>query len=170
MTTLKFFKTHPDIILPTFATKQAACFDLAFQMNGKIEYTGYSQQNAPIKRYFRDTRGFVIMPGDRMMVPTGLIMDIPVGYSVRVHARSGQSLKRGLVLVNAEGIIDSDYIEEVFVLMTNLSDNAITINSGDRVAQAELIQSVEYIMEETKDKPVQKTNRDGGMGSTGLTT
>jgi dUTP pyrophosphatase len=168
METLKFYKTHPETYSPIFATKQSACFDICFSSAGKSEYKGFSGQNAPITRYFRDTRGFVIMPGDRMMVPTGLILDILEGYSVRVHARSGLSLKQGLVLVNAEGIIDSDYVEELFVLMTNISDNPISINNGDRISQGELVKVEQYVLEETSDKPATKTDRNGGMGSTGV--
>lgn len=168
MNTLKFYKTHPEVFFPTVATKQSACFDISFSSAGKYEYKGFSHQNSPITRYFRETKGLIIMPGDRMMVPTGLILDIPVGYSVRVHARSGLSLKQGLVLTNAEGIIDSDYVEEMFVLMTNISDNPISITNGDRIAQGELVKSEDYIIEETQEKPMAKTDRNGGMGSTGV--
>jgi dUTP pyrophosphatase len=110
-----------------------------------------------------------IQPGDRIMVPTGLILDIPEGHSVRVHARSGLSLKQGLVLANAEGVIDSDYVEELMVLIWNISDNAIQINTGDRIAQAELIKDAEYEIAVTAIRPVTKTARVGGMGSTGIT-
>ena len=111
-----------------------------------------------------------IAPGERVLVPTGCIMDIPQGYSVRIHARSGTSLKQGLVLANAEGVIDSDYVEEVFVMLHNISGNAVTINHGDRVAQAELVKNVEYSVEETPARPLHKTKRQGGFGSTGITT
>lgn len=168
MKSLNFYKTHSEAHTPVFATKQSACFDVCLSIAGKINYTGFSRQNGPVTRYFNQTKGFVIMPGDRMMVPTGLILDIPNGYSVRVHARSGLSLKKGLVLVNAEGIIDSDYVEELFILMTNVSDNAITIDNGERIAQAELVKKELYILEETKNKPTIKTDRNGGMGSTGV--
>lgn len=167
MISLKFYKTHPDVKLPAFATKQSACFDLAFQSDGKAEYKGFSSHNSPVTRYFRETKGLVIMPRDRMMVPTGLIANIPKGYSIRIHARSGLSYKQGLSLVNAEGVIDSDYVEEIFVLMTNNTDNSVSLNNGDRIAQAELVKSGSYTIDETTDKPEQKTDRTGGMGSTG---
>jgi dUTP pyrophosphatase len=102
------------------------------------------------------------------MVPTGLILDIPEGHSVRVHARSGLSLKQGLVLANAEGVIDSDYVEELMVLIWNISDNAINIHTGDRIAQAELIKDETYSIVETAARPGVKTSRVGGMGSTGI--
>jgi dUTP pyrophosphatase len=80
------------------------------------------------------------------------------------------SLKQGLVLANAEGVIDSDYTEELMVLLHNISENSITINDGDRVAQAELVQNIEYVIEQTAVRPIPKTNRTGGFGSTGVAT
>lgn len=167
MTTLKIYKTHPDIVLPTFATKQSACFDVAMQFHGKNSYKGYDSYNKEFTRNHGNGR-IHITPGDRILVPTGLILDIPEGYSVRLHPRSGLSLKQGIVLANAEGVIDADYIEEVFVLIHNISENGIWINNGDRIAQAELVKVEKYAIEETKDKPNTKSDRDGGMGSTGV--
>jgi dUTP pyrophosphatase len=168
MTTLKIWKTHPDIQIPKHQTSQSACFDLAFQSAGKNEYKGYSNLNKPFSRLMKGS--ITIAPGDRVLVPTGCIMDIPQGYSVRIHARSGTSLKQGLVLGNAEGVIDSDYVEEVFVILWNISGNAVTINNGDRIAQAELVQNIEYTVEQTPARPLPKTERSGGFGSTGITT
>jgi len=168
MTTLKIYKTFSGIDLPKYATEQSACFDLSFQSLGKFEYTGYTGTNKKFTRPFKDGRLYV-NAADRIMVPTGLIFDIPKGYSVRVYARSGLSLKQGLVLVNAEGIIDSDYVEETFVLMTNLSNVGQWISPGDRIAQAELAKCEIPKIEETKTLPTVKTDRKGGMGSTGVT-
>ena len=167
MNRLNIYKTHPDIVLPKFATKQAACFDLSFQAAGKVEYLGYNAYNAPFSRVIHDNR-IVIMPGDRILVPTGLIFDIPAGYSVRIHARSGLSYKQGLVLANQEAVIDSDYIQETFVLLTNSSESRVYVNGGDRVAQAEMVKVEEYILWETMEAPIQKTDRIGGLGSTGI--
>ena len=167
MTTLKMYKTNPQVRLPKKQTDQSACFDLSFQGYGKSTYEGYSNSNKNFKRTMNNQ--IVVQPGDRVMVPTGLIMDIPEGYSVRLHARSGASLRQGLVLANAEGVIDSDYVQEVMVLVYNISGNAITINTGDRVAQAELVKDSEYEISETAIRPMLKTNRTGGMGSTGVT-
>lgn len=166
MTTLKFWKTHPANQIPKKQTDGSACFDLQFQSNGKREYKGFSRMN---KAFSRPLNGMIVVqPGDRIMVPTGLILDIPQGHSVRVHARSGLSLKQGLVLANAEGVIDSDYVEELMVLIWNISDNAIQIKTGDRIAQAELIKDAEYEITETAIRPITKTSRVGGMGSTGV--
>jgi dUTP pyrophosphatase len=168
MSTLKIYKTFSGIDLPKYATEQSACFDLSFQSLGKFEYTGYTGTNKKFTRPFKDGRLYV-NAADRIMVPTGLIFDIPKGYSVRVYARSGLSLKQGLVLVNAEGIIDSDYVEETYVLMTNLSTVGQWLSPGDRIAQAELVKCEIAKIEETKTLPAVKTDRKGGMGSTGVT-
>lgn len=167
MNRLRIFKTNSNVNLPKFATKQAACFDLSFQSSGKTEYTGYNMYNAPLSRPLSNG-AIKIMPGDRILVPTGLIFDIPEGYSVRIHPRSGLSLKQGLVLANLEAVIDSDYVQETFVLLANNSSVDQTINNGDRIAQAEMIKSEEYILWEIFDAPIQKTDRAGGLGSTGI--
>jgi len=167
MNRLNIFKTHPDIVLPKFATKQAACFDISFQAEGKALYHGYNMNNAPFNRPLSDG-SIRIMPKDRILVPTGLIFDIPQGYSVRIHPRSGLSYNQGLVLANLDAVIDSDYVQETFILLTNNSEVDQTIYHGDRIAQAELVKKEEYILWEIFEAPTQKTDRDGGLGSTGV--
>lgn len=166
MTVLKFWRVHTEVKLPKHQTDGSACFDLAFQGYGKNKVTGYNRMNKPVERILQGS--MTISPGDRMLVPTGIVMDIPKGYSVRLHARSGTSLKQGLVLANAEGVIDSDYVEEVYILLHNISDNAQTINFGDRIAQGELVKNEVYEIEETATRPSVKSSRVGGMGSTGV--
>ena len=170
MTQLKVYKTHNEVVLPKFGTEQAACFDLAYQPYGKSQYTGYNSFNSTFTRPIQGQGALVVMPGDRIMVPTGLIFDIPEGYSVRIHPRSGLSYKQGLILANLEAVIDSDYVQETFVLLTNLSENPQSINPGDRIAQAELVQQIKYEITETTVVPAQKTDRVGGLGSTGVAT
>jgi dUTPase len=76
-------------------------------------------------------------------------------------------LKQGLSLVNCEGVIDSDYVEETFLLMVNHSHVKAVIEPGTRLAQAELIPYIKVVLENAESKPSQKTDRAGGMGSTG---
>jgi dUTP pyrophosphatase len=168
MNRLNIYKTNPNIVMPRFGTKQAACFDISFQAEGKATYSGYNSFNAPFTRSL-SSGAIRIMPGDRILVPTGLIFDIPEGYSVRIHPRSGLSYKQGLILANLEAVIDSDYIEETFILLTNRSEVDQTINKGDRIAQAELVKKEEYVLWEIMEAPTQKTDRIGGLGSTGIT-
>lgn len=169
MDRLNVYRTHSNVTLPKFATKQSACFDLSFQSAGKTEYVGYNSYNSPFTREITEGR-IVIMPGDRVLVPTGYIFDIPEGYSVRIHARSGLSLKQGLILANSEAVIDSDYIDETMVMLTNISENPLTITNGDRIAQAEMVKSEHYTLWEVMGRPIQKTDRVGGLGSTGVRT
>lgn len=165
---LKVYKTHPDVVLPKYQTDHAACFDLAFSAKGKTEYDGFNHDNAPIKRQIHNGTGIYFSPGDRIKVPTGLIFDIPDGFSVRVHPRSGLALKQGLVLVNAEGVVDADYVDETFLLIVNTAVHGIWIREGDRVAQAELVRDIRPHLTEISEPPAKKGNRNGGMGSTGV--
>lgn len=168
METLKIFRTHPLTKIPAKQTSQSACFDLSFQGHGHNNYEGYTASNKNFKRPMNNQ--IVIQPGERVAVPTGLIMDIPEGYSVRLHARSGLSLKQGLILANGEGVVDSDYVQEVMVLVHNISSNQIVVKTGDRIAQAELVEDVKYSVVESATRPGVKTNRTGGMGSTGVSS
>lgn len=169
MTTLKIYKTSADITLPSFATEEAACFDIAAQFSGKDIYSGYTKENSHFERSFAQyNNSIVIMPGERILVPTGLIFDIPKGYSIRIHPRSGLSYKQGLVLANLEAVIDSDYYHETFVILKNTSEAKVVVFNGDRIAQGELVKSEKFKIAETKTAPTQKTNRKGGLGSTGV--
>ena len=87
---------------------------------------------------------------------------------MRAHPRSGLSLKQGLTLFNCEGVIDNDYVEPMFVTLYNISGVDQIVCDGDRIAQADLIRTEQYTIEETLDKPQQKTERAGGFGSTGV--
>jgi dUTP pyrophosphatase len=165
-TELKIFKAHPQGALPAFATEQSACFDLTLQIGWNKIYTGYNNYGKKFERPFSNEQ-MLISPGDRVMVPTGLIFDIPEGYSVRIHPRSGLSLKQGLVLANMEGVIDADFTDEVFVLLMNTTDNGWFIKNGDRIAQAELVRKIKYHFVEIDQPPKKKTSREGGFGSTG---
>jgi dUTP pyrophosphatase len=167
MATLKIFKTHEMVKIPAFATEQAACFDISYQPWGKMNYSGFSAVNAPFLREFPQSGVIKMMPGDRVLVPTGLIFDIPPGFSIRIHPRSGLSYKLGLTLFNSEGVIDSDYYHETMITMLNNSSIPNEISIGERLAQAEMVKLEKYKIEETTVKPEQTTDRVGGFGSTG---
>ena len=114
-----------------------------------------------------NTRG-AFPPWARALIPTGIVFNIPNSYSVRLHPRSGLAFKRGISLSNCEGVIDSDYVEEVFVSIINFSKNAVRIKHGERIAQAEMIRSLFWSVKETSTRPGIKTERIGGFGSTGV--
>ena len=77
----------------------------------------------------------VLEPLQRMLIPTGIYLEIPEGYEVQVRPRSGLALKNGLTCLNSPGTIDSDYRGQIHVLLINLSNEAQTINHNDRIAQ-----------------------------------
>lgn len=172
---LKFYKLYPDVEAPGFATCGSACFDLRAHLRGSPSVSAWDPENNPMNLpIFFGTDPYpislTIPPLHRVAIPTGIIFDIPTGHSVRIHARSGLALKKGLVMVNAQGIIDSDYVEESKLLMQNLSAVPIVVNHGDRIAQGELVLDLDYSLDAVNEKPEQKTARAGGFGSTGVAT
>ena len=102
------------------------------------------------------------------MIPTGIILDIPKNHSVRLHPRSGLAYKKGLTIVNGEGVIDSDFIDELKILIINISEVNQVIENGDRICQGELIKDMSYKLVTQDIPPKPKTDRDGGFGSTGV--
>jgi len=174
ITSLKFYKTNEQAQLPVFSTKQSACFDLyANLIEGEIvQYYGSLQtKQLPRKVSFdiNSNNSYLQMNNmERMLIPIGLIADIPVGFSVRLHPRSGLAFKQGVYLTNCEGVIDSDYVDPIFVMVTSISNVPVRIYSGDRICQGELVRCEKYTLDESDKAPSQKTNRVGGFGSTGV--
>jgi dUTP pyrophosphatase len=180
---LKIYRIDETVPLPTFATSYSTCFDIRYAPRDSEHINGYSKVNLEVKAFLRENKTFDIYPGDRMLVPTGLIFALSAddgkanstwlypSYSIRLHSRSGLALKNGLVLANGEGVIDADYQKEVFVLLTNISDVTQSIHLNDRIAQAEVVQNFSSIvkMYETPTPPVSLSERNGGFGSTGTT-
>jgi dUTP pyrophosphatase len=172
MKKLKYYKLHNEVIDPHFATEGSACFDIYAYLDKSV--TVYTMNNHkdirnPETIYWSDIEELqlVISPAERVLIPTGIVFDIPKGYSVRLHPRSSISLKKGLTLTNGEGIIDSDYYHETYIMFTNTSADEVKIKHGERIAQGELIKTLDYSLEESIIIPEQKTNRVGGFGSTG---
>lgn len=167
---LGVYRVNPEFELPVFSTSQAACFDLSMQVAHGQLIKGFNHQNKTIERALSGNRTVAISPGDRLLIPTGLIFDIPEGYSVRLHSRSGLSLKSGIVLANHEAVIDSDYVNETMVMLSNTSANVFFITHGDRIGQGELVEGLKYAFTDVFEAPGQKGNRTGGMGSTGVSS
>lgn len=164
-------KLHPDAFDPVYATDGSACFDIrACFVNGRCMITCYTPQGRVSKilaaSEANEPHHILLRQGDRAMIPTQIIFDIPDGWSMRLHMRSGLALKGGLVLTNSEGVIDSDYTDELMVLVTNTSETPVRINHGDRICQGELV-PVYRTQFVPCAKPETKTDRVGGFGSTG---
>jgi dUTP pyrophosphatase len=108
----------------------------------------------------------VIKPLQRILVPTGLHIELPVGYEAQIRPRSGLAYKHGISIVNSPGTIDADYRGEIKVLLVNLSDTDFVINNGDRIAQM-VIAKHETISWESVDILSDTARGEGGYGHTG---
>ncbi len=105
-------------------------------------------------------------PGERRLVPTGFVWEIPPGWEGQVRPRSGLALRYGLTVTNAPGTIDSDYRGEIAVALINLGQEPVTLQPADRIAQLLLAPVPQVVLEEVKE--LTETERgDGGFGSTG---
>jgi len=167
MKNLGYYKLNEEVKSPKHATFQSACFDIHAHIKDEIPVVVYGMENLKGFTTPKDET-VTIFPGDRILIPTGLIFTIPKDHSLRLHTRSSVSLKKGLICPNGEGIIDSDYYHETFVMLYNASGDEVTIQNGDRIAQAELVKCEMYGLVETTKCPEQTTNRSGGFGSTGV--
>jgi dUTP pyrophosphatase len=108
----------------------------------------------------------VLKPGQRVLIPSGLRLEIPPEYEGQVRPRSGLALKRGLTVLNAPGTIDADYRGDVGVILINLSQEDQRIEAGDRIAQLLFapVTRAELVEVETLDDTARGS---GGFGSTG---
>ena len=113
------------------------------------------------------TESITIKSLERTMVPTGLFIELPVGYEAQVRPRSGLAFKNGVTCLNSPGTIDADYRGELKVILVNLSHDDFTINNGDRIAQMVIAKHERAEFIEVQE--LSETSRgQGGFGSTGV--
>ncbi|MBR6528596.1 MAG: dUTP diphosphatase [Firmicutes bacterium] len=132
-------------VLPTYETEGSAGADLRAYLDEPV----------------------TLQPGERRLVPTGLLVELPVGIEAQIRARSGMAIKHGIGLVNGVGTVDSDYRGEWNVPLINFSNEPYTIHNGDRIAQVVFASYVkgEFVVTEKIDE----TERGaGGFGHTGI--
>jgi len=166
---LQFYKLFSSVKDPKRATEGSACFDLYSFLpdNSAVSvYITHSEELEIRNRLVQNER-VQVNPNERVLIPTGLIFDIPNGYSMRLYPRSGLALKQGLTLANNVGIIDSDYVEPVYMMIYNISGYQQFVTNGERICQAELVLEKQHVLLELDERPERKTDRDGGFGSTG---
>ncbi len=108
-----------------------------------------------------------LKPLERVLIPTGIKIEIPVEYEAQIRARSGLSVKHGITLINAVGTVDADYRGEVCVGLVNLSNEEYTIKPDDRIAQM-VIAKVEKAQIEVTTELAESKRGEGGFGSTGF--
>ncbi len=108
----------------------------------------------------------IIKPLERVLVPTGLFIEIPTGYEAQMRPRSGLAIKNGITCLNSPGTIDADYRGELKVILINLSNEAHTIEHGDRIAQL-IFAKVERATLNLVQQLNETMRGDGGFGHTG---
>lgn len=109
----------------------------------------------------------VLEPGARLLVPTGIALELPAGWEGQVRPRSGLALEHGVTLLNSPGTVDSDYRGEVQVLLVNLGQQRFTLRRGDRIAQLVVARAARVELVEAQG--LEASERDvGGFGSTGV--
>jgi len=143
MTSVRIKKLSSSVPLPRYESDGAAAFDLAAATD------------------------VTIPPGQVVLVPTGLVIEVPRGMFLGIFARSSTPLKRGLMVANGVGIIDSDYCgpeDEVKIAVLNFTQNPVHVAGGDRIAQGVLLPATRVTWEEVE--AVRAESR-GGFGSTG---
>jgi dUTP pyrophosphatase len=107
-----------------------------------------------------------LQPMQRALIPTGLFIELPLGYEAQVRPRSGLAVKHGITCLNSPGTIDSDYRGEIKVVLINLSDETFTINHGERIAQM-IIQPVTKAEWQIVKVLNESKRGEGGFGHTG---
>jgi dUTP pyrophosphatase len=138
-------------------------YDLSFELPF---YATEGAAGADIRASLPEKKTMTIRPGERVLVPTGLCLEIPVGYEVQVRPRSGLSLKSSLMIVNSPGTIDCDYRGEVNIIVGNFGQEDFSIEHGLRIAQ--LILSPVIHAKYTITTNLGETTRgSAGFGSTG---
>lgn len=130
--------------MPEYSTAFAAGMDLRASLDGNI----------------------VLNPGERVLVPTGLFIELPRQFEAQIRPRSGLALKKGIGIVNSPGTIDSDYRGEIGIILINLSKETFVIKDGERICQMVIAKHETIEWEETDDLNASGRG-SGGFGHTG---
>lgn len=109
----------------------------------------------------------VIHPMERMLIPTGLRVQLPHGYEMQLRPRSGLALRNGITLLNTPGTVDADYRGDIGIILINLSDQPFTINPGERICQM-VITTYTHVEWEPVTRIDETERGEGAFGHTGL--
>ena len=140
---LTITRLSPDVPFPAYATAGSAAFDLAAAAAVEVPPHGIA------------------------LVPTGLVVRVPAGHFLAIFARSSTPLKRGLMVANGVGVVDSDYCgpdDEVRVQVINVTGDPVQVAAGDRIAQAMVLAAPRL---DLREQPLAGGDSRGGFGSTG---
>lgn len=184
---LGIFPMHEDVQLPEYSHKKGdSGFDIrAYLSNSKLDDLLSSYHNLDLSEYGKDIHDFIqkekviiddkdiiqlrVKPGAKVLIPTGIKMNIPEGYEIQVRPRSGISAKTGLFVCNAPGTVDSNYVGELKIILMNLGNKEEIIAHNDRIAQLVLCKVTSVKISKIEEDDLKKTDRSYlGFGSTGL--
>lgn len=138
-------------------------FDPSFELPF---YATEGAAGADIRASIPEKKSIIVKPGERILVPTGLCMEIPLGFEIQVRPRSGLSLKSSLMIVNSPGTIDSDYRGEVNIIVGNFGTEDYVIEHGLRIAQL-VLSPVVHARYSMVNNLGDTKRGSGGFGSTG---
>lgn len=144
--------------VPAYATPGSAGLDLRADFGGMVKAD--ERHTAPDGKVW-------LHPGEKVLVPTGFSIELPVGFEGQVRSRSGLANKHSVVVLNSPGTVDSDYRGEVGVILANLGGVSFAFGHGDRIAQL-VIARVEQLPIETVETLSSTERGAGGFGSTGV--
>lgn len=131
--------------LPEYATVYSAGLDLRANLDEKI----------------------VLKPMERKLIPTGLFIELPIGYEAQIRPRSGLAIKKGITVLNSPGTIDADYRGEICVILINLSSEDFIIEDGERICQMVIASHAQAEWIETEELGATERGK-GGFGHTGI--
>lgn len=135
---------HSKHQLPAYETDASAGMDLRAELNEPI----------------------ILKPLERALIPTGLFIELPVGYEAQIRPRSGLAYKYGITVLNSPGTIDADYRGEIKIILVNISNSEYVVNDGERIAQM-IISKHSYITWNQVDSLEETIRGAGGFGHTG---
>lgn len=149
--------------IPEYATPGSAGFDLVANSFDKVFKGNKEVDIAKLAHSIAEGK-IMLRPYERVLIGTGLFMEIPEGFELQIRPRSGISLKRGLTVLNSPGTIDSDYRNEIGIILYNSTQFLAEIHLGEAVAQGVLARHEKASFNQTAE--VKDTERKGGFGST----
>jgi len=159
--TLKLVKLFEDVRLPVKQNSTDSGFDLYAYSFKKY----YQNEKVIENEQFKDIDSIQIACNDRVLIGTGIKATVGPGFEIQIRSRSGLALKQGLIVLNSPGTIDCTYLDEIGIILVNLSNKIQTITLGDRIAQMVvcpvILPEIDVVLELIGD------NRGGGFGHTG---
>ncbi len=123
--------------------------------------------SAGMDLYANLEKPLTLKPGDRILISTGLYIELPIGFEAQIRPRSGLAMKKGITVLNSPGTIDADYRGEIGIILINLSKEPFVINDGERICQM-VVSKHERVEWEVAEQLNSTIRGSGGFGHTGI--